>query len=161
MLPDGDYLYACDNRWWRYHKDAVQAQFSGKKYYPVDADRQNLIDPHIVADLDMFGVAASFGGGFDPTQIKYGPRDGSANSTYQALTLAFLLGAEYVVLLGLDLSAGHFFGDHPPEIRGPNEHSRQKNAFKTFPKDKQVFNASPTSKLDVFPKYTLSEIFDD
>lgn len=90
-----------------------------------------------------------------------------ANSGYQALNLAVLLGAKRIVLLGFDMrkvaSQSHFFGDHPGKM---NEKSPYdvfiRNFSTTLPclttLGVEVINCTPESALTCFPQRKLEEI---
>ena len=91
------------------------------------------------------------------------------NSGFQALNLAIQMGARRVVLVGFDMRIDlgrHWHGDHGPGLNNPRDTSvvRWRRAFDASAPILQslgveVFNASPSSALEAFPKRTLEELF--
>lgn len=91
-----------------------------------------------------------------------------ANSGYQSLNLAMLLGATRIILLGFDMRAvndkKHFHPDHPPGMNNPYDglfKTWNQNFRSTLPDLKKagvtVINATPDSALDAFPRMSLEE----
>lgn len=92
------------------------------------------------------------------------------NSGYQAINLAYLLGAKSIILLGFDMKrkAGktHFFGHHPyhrPE-QGPTDEIMQRwcNNFVQLAADLKsegvtVYNATRDSVLNAFERRELEK----
>lgn len=89
-----------------------------------------------------------------------------SNSGYQAINLAYLLGATRIVLLGFDLhntgGRRHFFGNHPASFNSNSNPERFIAAFRTIrPEDYgiEIVNCTRVTKLDAFPIKTLEEVF--
>jgi hypothetical protein len=87
------------------------------------------------------------------------------NSGYQAINLAYLLGATRIILLGYDMSSAkgqHFFGSHPPSMANGN-YKDYIPRFDGLAKDLdregvEVINCTPDSALTQFVKCDLEAI---
>ncbi len=153
LIPEAALLYACDYRWWGWH----HAHLGGFQGIKVTTDRRagrEFTDLKWVEGRHQPGLSP------DPAWIHYGQ-----NSGYQALNLAFHLGATRIVLLGYDLQRAasgetHWFGNHPdPHVSAyaawiPN--------FRPLARDLkargvEVINCSPETALDAFPRQSLTE----
>ena len=107
-MPDADYLYACDQKWWQVHIDEVRASFRGKLYTQWrQPDEKAWAEQHGITPIN--GASSP---GLGRELLHYG-----SNSGYQAINLAFLMGATRIILLGYDMQKtggrNHWFGDHP------------------------------------------------
>lgn len=141
-----DWLHACDQKWWNWHIQRVQ-HFTGIKTTLAPGINRSWAEYLEHSGEDGFDP--------DPTLIRHG-RSGA----YQALHCAIHAGSKEIILVGVDLCDGsHWFGDHPMEthcdrltMMGP--------AFETIiPAARErgvtVLNASPSSRLECFPKVSL------
>ena len=150
LAPWADVLYACDQKWWAWHRGAPAC--SGLRY---------ALDPGAAA----YGATVLQNTG--KTGLERSP-DGlrtGYNSGYQAINLAVHLGAARIVLLGFDMQpspAGldHYFGQHPDHSAPPYLACRR--AFATLPAPLAaagvvVLNASRATALDVFPRIALAD----
>lgn len=148
-----DALYAADAKWWKWHQGAPD--FPGLKYSVMkDAGHW----PHVV----VLGRGASTGLSNDPSRLCLG-----ANSGYQAINLAVLLGASRIVLLGYDMAVGeggrqHWHPDHPTRARSPYQTFQA--AFPTLvaPLDAagvEVINCSRQTALTCFPRAVITDVF--
>jgi len=117
MLPDAEYLYACDRQWWDIHLADVRAIFKGKLYTQWhDSEGKDL------AWAEREGITAingCYAKGLGSDRLHF-----NSNSGAQAINLAYLLGANSkgsrIILLGYDMGATgntHWFGDHPKGLR--------------------------------------------
>lgn len=94
-----------------------------------------------------------------PGMITYG-----ANSGYQAIHLAYNLGASKIILLGYDYGGNsHFFGDHPQPLRSGHDYRRWHSAIKILADDLkaagvEVINCSRQSTIKCFPRADIAEI---
>jgi hypothetical protein len=89
------------------------------------------------------------------------------NSGYQAINLAFLMGAKRIVLLGYDMAVSetgqeYFFGGHPDKKRSPYRSFQDR--FVTIVKPLaeagvEVINCSRRTALDMFPRQSLTDVF--
>ena len=100
-------MYACDERWWRHHWDEVKS-FRGEKWTQAHNDQTR----KFAAEFDLRFMEGAGSPGLGRDKIHHG-----GNSGYQAVNLAYLFGAERIVLLGYDMQTtggqAHFFGSHP------------------------------------------------
>lgn len=148
LAPWADVLYACDSKWWGWHKDALQ--FAGMKL--------TLDGPHCCRQVPAVRHAGRDGLELDPER---GIRDGH-HSGYQAINVAVQLGASRIVLLGYDMHGGHFFGKHPDGTVPP--HQLCLRAFDTLvgplkSAGIEVINCTRKTALAVFPNRRLEDVF--
>lgn len=143
-----DWLHAADFQWWQWNIHAVQ-HFQGLRtticdMAPLDWARR----------LKVTGVM-----GFDPDPSCC--RTGN-NSGYQAVHSAIHAGANRIVLLGLDMSRGHWFEDERSPDYDLGETAAHHFASLVSPaveRGVQIFNASPASKLNtLFPPCDLRSL---
>jgi hypothetical protein len=154
LAPWADVLYACDAKWWAWHKGAPE--FAGLKYTlrrPVTPPLKLWPGCVGLQDLGRLGLS------LDPAGLKTGH-----NSGYQALNLAVLFGAARVLLLGYDMHAtgqkDHFFGKHPDQTRPPFRQCLDAFLSLLAPLKElgvEVVNCTPGSALKCFPAGTLAE----
>lgn len=152
MIPWGDALYGCDERWWDRHGDCEG--FQGVKWSSHDTasacnDKIKTAERH---GLNLVKGRLGTGFSLDPSVIHYGE-----NSGFQALNLAILLGSPYIVLVGFDMrhvgGKSHFFGDHPPCLFQRNEYLSFVKHFDKAPPPEgvEIINATPDSALKSYP----------
>lgn len=107
-MPSADLMYACDSHWWDLYVSEIKSDFSGK-LYTQDAKSAKKYNLHHVEGVSLPGLGMN--------RLHFGN-----NSGYQAINLAYLMGAAKIVLLGFDMKtdAGkvHFFGNHPYHKQG-------------------------------------------
>lgn len=153
-----DILYACDARWWRVHIRRV------KKLMPdttiVSKYRGKADD--FCFDMGIVPVPSSGSKGLGREKIHHG-----ANSGYQAINLAFLLGYKRILLIGYDMRGtgdrSHFFGSHPTALGLTNgTYTAYARNFVQLAEDLssegvEVLNCTPGSALDCFPAARLSD----
>ncbi len=99
----------------------------------------------------------------DPTVIHQG-----SNSGYQAINLAYHLGAQIVLLLGYDMGIcnrhikngqTHWFGEHPPNMRVRSPYDLMRKKYARMHPERvglTVINCSRTTLLDAFPRMELN-----
>jgi len=116
MIPDADYLYACDRQWWNIHLDDVRKTFKGRLFTqwhnPEGKDRDWAESEGITA------IQGHHGKGLGREKLFF-----NSNSGAQAIGLAYLLGATRIILLGYDMGAtgnSHWFGSHPKGLTNGN-----------------------------------------
>lgn len=101
MAPWADVLYACDAKWWEKYPDALT--FQGAK----------ITQDHRVKNAEVIKIVGDEAVGLskDPRIVNIG-----GNGGYQAVNLAFHLGASRIVLLGYDMQDDqgkkHWHGNH-------------------------------------------------
>lgn len=87
------------------------------------------------------------------------------NGGYQAINLAYLLGARRIVLIGYDMQVGadgraHWFGHHPDKVI--SNHQGWIAGYKTLATHAkklglEIINATPTTALTCFNKMKLDD----
>lgn len=97
-------VYGCDGPWWdRYHAEVAAAGHEGWTMHEAAARRYNLRHVRAIRRPGLGKV---------PGVLHHG-----GNSGYQAINLAFQMGAKLIVLLGFDMQRtgglSHWHGDHP------------------------------------------------
>jgi len=151
MAPWADYLYFCDPKWFEWHKDKKDlANFKGKKY-TQDAGIAKAYGINYIESKPAEGISES------PDVIHQG-----SNSGYQAINLAYHLGARKIILLGYDMQTtngkSHWFGNHPDNII-----SKYKSLVQHFESlaehakrlDLEIINCTRKTALTCFPKMKL------
>lgn len=179
--PWADINYFADASWWQQHTDGVAkpmlklsagqvrerfAAFPGQKC-SIENQVGNIADDavHILrnARLDTNGRGIhGYGLSLDPGALVTGKNGG-----FQSLNLVVLAGAKTVILLGFDGQAAkdgrtHWSGGHStptPEV----VYADYRQAMSSAEHDLKaagvrVFNCSPGSAIDTFPKVPLSEV---
>jgi len=149
-----DVLYWTDVRFYTWHKHEID-NYKGLKF-ALKPGSQYSSDVKILKKGKAYGIET------DPQTLAHGN-----NSGYAAINLAYHLGAKRIILLGFDMagngSDGHFHDGYPTKSAGDRMYQD-----KFIPGFKQlaaalamtnvtVLNASPYSKLTVFPKITLEQ----
>lgn len=144
-----DICYACDPEWWRHHP---LPEFLGRK---MRLDK----NPKGIPVSDEIEVIKSAGEHGLSSRGIYTGRNGG----YQALQVAFHLGATRMCLVGIDMSGGHWFGEHPKGVRrGSPLHATMSRNFDHLgpllaKRGVEVVNASAISRIRAFPKVSLGE----
>lgn len=85
-------------------------------------------------------------------------------SPFPALCLAAHMGAKAIGIIGVDFTSGHFFardGDHKlaPKLAGINQRFYLLGSA-LLDRGVKVFNLSPESRLNAFPRVTVEEFHD-
>lgn len=135
LVPWAKFVCSTDAAWWRAYPDA--STFAGRKF-----------SPSIVKDVE---------------KVRTPLIGSSTNSGVLGLECCKRLGADRIVMLGFDFGAGHFFGDYTNGLRNTHParrkvHAQQFRAWKLLNPQVQVLNATPNSKLDVFPMVELDDV---
>lgn len=157
-VPNPNALYWSDTRlynWFHEEIDAINCIKVTNKPFPANA-------PGVINLLNT----GKHGLEKDPRCI----RDGG-NSGYAAINLAYHLGAKKIVLLGFDMnvdnSLTHYHGGYEQLSRIPDDSLYKRLMLPSFgtiadeleQMKVKVFNASPTSAIECFPKISLDQIF--
>lgn len=151
LAPWADYHYFCDSKWQKWHCDREDYQsFQGVRITQDVVDEPGVIR---IAGKHDKGVSES------PEVIHYG-----SNSGFQALNIAYLMGASRILLLGYDMKVAkngkaHWFGDHPDKVRSSylGWLSNFSVAADQLKGKVEVINCSPDSALQCFPKMALTD----
>ena len=100
LAPWADVLYACDRSWWTRERDGV-AKYHGMKW-SIDRTRSGLESSTKVEDkgpgISVLRNTGESGLESSPLGLRTG-----RNSGYQAMNLAWHLGARRIILLGYDM----------------------------------------------------------
>ena len=151
-------------RWWNFHvadisrdyngqcwTQDVQWEAKGKKVDPAQWGIKQLIS------LDKPGLSREQGTIF---------RGG--NSGYQAVNLAYLLGATRIILLGFDMCLNgtqrHWFGEHPKGVGLASNYNDFVTYFKSIDPAEygiEIWNCSRRTALTHFPRYNLDDLCRD
>jgi len=160
IAPFADHLYACDQTWWLWHEDDPELlAFKGKKWTQTsswdDEIRKRIRKKH---DLTFIQSKAEPGLSTDPNIIHQG-----SNSGYQAINLAYHLGAKKILLIGYDMQRtndkAHWFGDHPD--KGQTNYSKFTKYYNTLAKqdlDVEIINCTTQTALTCFPRKELKDV---
>lgn len=151
LAPWADVLYACDARWWNWHRGVTS--FTGLKFSLQKA----------AAGWKGVGVlkrTGDYGLERKPHAIRAG-----RNSGYQAVNIAWHLGATRILLLGYDMQIAqgkptHWFGEHPNKTPPPVQSFR--GPFRSLPpilKDfnLEIINCTRETALPYFPRMPIDE----
>ena len=147
LAPWADILYGCDTSFWR---NFGPKDFKGKKY----------------------SITCS---GYGCTKLEYAHLPGlgrdkihsANNSGYQALNLAYLLGAKEIILLGYDMQATwgrkHFHPDYPKSMSNANCLHRWIEHFPAIARDLKaegvrVINCTRETALICFERLPLESV---
>ena len=156
LAPDADVLYAADTRWWGWHKGAeAHVTGSGVKYPAFVGTLKYCLGQTPYRDVLLLKRGPQTGLTLDPGRVALG-----LNGTYQSINVAVHLGATRVILLGVDMKGGHFFGRHPNNSGPPFSMCLER--FKTLVEPLkaagvEVVNCTPDTALKVFPRMSLIE----
>lgn len=166
-VPWADVLYFCDCGFWSTFRHEVRAIWQGGRKVTlcngwVSADGK-AVPAAGGGDEDLFRLvrAIRYGLSHDPQKLCHG-----SSSGYQAINLAYLFGADRIVLLGYDLQPDAAGRSHAHEGYGQSaslvSHQLGVHAG-AFPylveplraAGVEVLNASPSSVLNCWPKIRL------
>ena len=134
-----------------YYQD-VKKGFKGQSYTINDAG--NDLNPN--KDYDLTRIDSKNGDGLGENCLHYG-----GNSGYQAVNLAYLLGAKTILLLGFDMFGEHYFGKHPNILNNGSPYQSFIKSFETIDTKKygiEIINCSRQSALTHFPRHLIDKV---
>lgn len=149
-----DVLYWTDSRFYSWYKHDID-NYKGLKY-SIKPGSQYTNDIKILKKGKPYGLER------DPQMLAHG-----FNSGYAAINLAYHLGAARIILLGFDMAnngdESHFHDGYPS--RGTSDRMYMDKFVPGFKQLKaelvqdnvQVYNASPYSKINDFPKISFQQ----
>jgi hypothetical protein len=156
-VPTADLLYACDQRYWDHYIATIRACGFAGELWTQAAPAARKYGLRCVEHVRRAGLTRT---GFTV--------HGGGNSGYQAINLAYLLGADRIALVGFDMRAGpggqHWFGEHPTEKLARKLPFKDWRArFAPLASDLRVagvdvVNCSPGSALTCFPEADLDTV---
>ena len=132
------------------------ASFKGEKYTKSDKNHQINAAEH----YKLTRIKGEHKSGLGKKALHYGK-----NSGYQAINLAYLLGATKVILLGYDMGVSkktHWFGDHPDSLQKPSPFSDFISEFNKMNPKKyglEIINCTRRTALTCFPQMPLEQLF--
>lgn len=152
LAPWADALYAADEKWWSFYKEA--AGFAGLK---ISCDKNKASSPEVrrlaidmtrhefmIDDVGTIGCA-----GF---------------SGFQALNFVLYTGAKDVALAGFDFVGCHWHGKHPGNLQQTRDKTREKwrdrldaQAERLKELGVSLVNLSAVSTLQNYPKMSVDE----
>ena len=149
-----DVLYWTDGRFYTWFKNEVDS-YKGLKF-SLKPGSQYTHDIQILRKGKPYGLEE------DPQTLAHG-----FNSGYAAINLAYHLGAKRIILLGFDMTNDgdetHFHDGYPTRAAGNKIYTdkflpgfKQLNS-EIKSKGIHILNASPYSKLNIFPKITIEQ----
>ena len=158
MLPDAEYLYACDRQWWDIHLEDVRRVFKGKLYTQWHDSEEK--DRAWAESEGINAIQGCHAKGLGSDRLHF-----NSNSGAQAINLAYLLGATRIILLGYDMGATgntHWFGDHPAGLRN-GRYEQYVETFTRLAEDLkragvEVINCTRKTALHQFRRAELSAI---
>jgi hypothetical protein len=149
-----DVLYWTDSRFYTWYKNDID-NFNGLKFALKPSSQYT-------TDIKILRKGIAHGLETDPGVLAHGH-----NSGYAAINLAYHLGANRIVLLGFDMhntnKDTHFHDGYPTRPAGNHIYiDKFLPGFNKLEKDLRgygvtVYNASPYSQLNCFPKITLDQ----
>jgi hypothetical protein len=155
--PFADILYFSDALWWTKHRERVLAKFEGLWMVSMNVGEDGV---HRVRHGGLHGLS------LDPTALAHG-----GNSGYQAIGLAFHLGASRIVLLGYDMHGDHCYRQETIPAQRPKslafaDAQKRNNWVPRFASlveplashGVSVINCNPDSLIRCFPFAKLSDI---
>ena len=146
-------MYACDLRWWDRYHGAVKSAGIAAELYTQDEAAAAKYGLRCVSGLRGAGLCR------EPGAINTGQNGG-----YQAINLAYHLGAKRIGLLGYDMQhtdgRHHWFGDHPAGLPNPSPVSEWIKNFTPLASDLdaegiEVINCTRETALRCFPRMGL------
>jgi hypothetical protein len=153
LAPWGDALYACDEKWWQAHPEALD--FQGLKFGHAEGFKHPDVLPVGIDTVSnqLLATPGRVGGG--------------GNGGFQALNLALQCGARRIALVGYDMCLDrgtHWHGRHEQGLNNPGPGNIRRwrqildaQAPTLDAAGVQVFNCSPVSALEAYPKCTLEQ----
>jgi len=163
LAPWADVLYGGDSRFWRWYENAPE--FCGVRVgLAWDAMNGELYTGY--KDIDRNKVRFMMATGIEGLESDSRGLKHGKNSGYAAINLAVHFGAKRIVLIGYDMQPDgnkhHWHGDQPEPIPNP-PYELFLECFDSIvdPLNElgvQVFNCTPGSALEVFPKAELVEV---
>jgi len=164
FYPNADVLFWTDTRFYNWHKNEVD-NYKGLKFTLRPSSQYT-------EDINLLKKGKPHGLELDDQTLAHGN-----NSGYAAINLAFHLGARRIILLGFDMGnhmennklITHFHDGYPSKAAPDHVYkdkfspgfSELKSELNDFSNLKglgiTVLNASPYSKLNVFPKITIEQ----
>lgn len=156
LAPDATILYAGDTHWWGWHKGVQGIHVVGNVKYPAfTGSIKYALGKTPYRDVQVLRRGRQEGLSLEPTTVALG-----LNSVYQSINVAVHLGATRVILLGVDMRGGHFFGNHPNNSVPPFALCLQRFETLVAPLKAagvEVVNCTRKTALKAFPCLSIEE----
>ena len=169
-VPDLAVLYACNEGWWAHYWSDELAKYSAEKWTTnqVAAKKFGL---NLIAEIDRAGLSS------DEAYVHHGHGSG-----YTLVNLAYLMGAERIILLGYDCkfapdydgqamkvgsSPRHYFGEYPSALHHwpyfsikNGIHVEMLRLWESVAKQNavEIVNCSAGSAIECFPKARIEDV---
>lgn len=169
MAPDARVLYGCNLQWWDHYHERIKDYLCSR--WTTNEEAAEKYGLNWIAEKNAPGLST------DPMVIHHGHGSG-----FSLVNLAFLQGAERIVLLGYDLkyaqdydgkarqigsSPRHFFGEYPqelqhwPSVKVKNGvHVELLDLYRSVAEQGavEIINATPGSAIDCFPMKDIEDL---
>lgn len=154
MAPWADHIYAYDLTWWQRHKPIIDVVCRGEKWTGREVTKD------VFSDLRFIKTARG------DARLSRDALVNGQNSGMQALTLAYVLGAKRILMLGFDMQHKggdpHFFGKHPHGWGNADTcHKWLKYFDQIAPQfvaaGIEVINCTRDTALTCFPRMTIQD----
>ena len=166
MAPDARVLYAVNLAWWDHYHDQIM-DFPCSRW-TTNKDAASKYGLNWIAEKNAPGLST------DPMVVHHGHGSG-----YTMVNLAFLQGAERIILLGYDLkyaadydgkarqvgsSPRHYFGEYPSSMQHwpsvqvkDGVHVELLDLYRSVAEQGavEILNATPDSAIDCFPRINI------
>lgn len=157
-------MYAADYRWWHFNIADIKCGFTGKLWSCETLKNTNWGTKSAEEwDVTLLHCETAANGlSRDPQVVHAG-----GNSGYQAINLALHLGATRIILLGFDmqLTRGqyHWFGRHGHGLANADPSKYIHNFRSIIPSEYgiEIINCTRETALDMFPRMSLEEAFNE
>jgi len=170
IVPDLAVLYGCNKGFWGYYWDRGLREHRAEKW-TTNKSAAREYGLRWIDEKNRMGLSA------DPSYVHHGHGSG-----YTLVNLAYLLGAERIVLLGYDLkyapdydgkarqvgsSPRHYFGEYPDELQHwPSQkvargvHYELVDLYRSVAEQGlvEVINCTPDTALDCFPRIDIGDL---
>jgi hypothetical protein len=166
LAPWADVLYAADDSWWQWERAEVARTFAGLKYsvetFPAEQVRKTPQHDHrAAAGVTVLRNTGITGLERDPSGLRTGQ-----NSGYQAVNLAYHLGAKRIILLGYDMQKakdGRKHWHEPHRADRPSPFFMMQTHFGTLVEPLrearvEIVNCSRVTALTAFPRRVLADV---
>lgn len=134
----------------------MKAGFNGESFTINDQNDQSH-NPNL--DYELTRIKSKQSVGLGKEFLHYGA-SGGGNSGFQAVNLAYQLGAKTILLLGFDMCGTHYFGDHPQGLVQNSPYASFIKSFETITDEVEIINCSRMTALTCFPKMRIGDLFD-
>jgi hypothetical protein len=170
IVPDLALLYACNLKWWQHYWSPALAAHPAAKW-TTNYEAATRYGLNWIAERNSPGLST------DQSIVHHGHGSG-----FTMLNLAYLLGAERIVLLGYSLAYAadydgkarqpgsvprHYFGEYPAELQHwPSQkvrdgvHVELRDLYRSVAEQGliEIINATPGSALDCFPRMSIADV---